>query len=59
MFQTALAAFVGCFAATLALAEVPAANRWLRYLAALLVGVVATFVLAWLLAWVGHIFARV
>lgn len=50
MFHAALAAYVGCFAAFVALAEVKAENKWVRYLLALLVGGLLTWGLAWLLA---------
>jgi uncharacterized membrane protein YGL010W len=59
MISNALAGFVGAFAALLVLAEISAANKIVRYFAALVVGVVVTFLLAWLVQWVGHIFARV
>ena len=55
-----LAAFVGCFSALVAL-EVTAAvlPKWVRYLAALLLGVVVCFVLGWILSFVASIFAKV
>ncbi len=59
MFASAVAAFVGCFAAMVALAEVQLPNKWLRYLAALVIGVLITFGLAWVLERVAEVFARV
>ena len=59
MFGSALSAFVGCFAAMVALAEVTIANKLVRYLVALLFGVLVTFVLAWALGYVAHIFAGI
>lgn len=59
MFTAAVAAFVGCFAAMVALAEVQLPNKWLRYLLALLVGVLITFGLAWVLEKVSGVFSRV
>ena len=59
MIPTALAAFIGCFAAFLVMSEVSIANRLIKYFVALVVGVIATFVLGWVVEWVAHIFARV
>jgi hypothetical protein len=59
LFVPALSAFVGCFAALIALAEVTIANKLVKYLVALLLGVLVTFALAWALEAVAHVFARV
>ena len=59
MIPTTLAAFVGCFAALLVMAEISIANRLVKYFVALVVGVIATFVLDWVVEWVAHVFARV
>jgi hypothetical protein len=59
MFQNAVAAFVGCFSAFVALAEIPATNKAIRYLAAFVLGIVVTFVLAWLCGWVAGVFAHI
>jgi len=59
MFSAALSAFVGCFAAMIALAEVQIANKLLKYLVALVCGVIITFLLALVLAWVARIFGQV
>lgn len=58
-WQITLRAFVGCFAALVAMAEVTPKNKLVRYLAALLIGVVLAFVLGAVLDWVAGIFARV
>lgn len=60
MFANALAAFVGCFAALVVMAEcAPIASKLVRYLCALVLGVLVTFGLAWVMGFVAHIFARV
>ena len=58
MIQTAVAAFVGAFGALVALAEITAQNKLVRYVGAFLVGVVLTVLLSWLLGWLASIFAR-
>lgn len=59
MFQTAIAAFVGAFAALVALAEVQHPNKVIRYVIALLAGTVLAFILAFVLQWLAHIFGQV
>lgn len=59
MIAQSIAAFVGCFAALLVLAEVQVSNRILKYLAAFVVGVVVDVVLSGFLSWVVAQFARV
>lgn len=56
---TVVAAFLGCFAAMLALAEtggIP--NKVVRYLAAFVVGVIAAILLAMLLGWIATAFSH-
>jgi hypothetical protein len=57
VIQSAVAAFVGAFAALVALAEIQSANKLLRYVGAFLVGVLLTVVLSWLLSWASGVFA--
>lgn len=59
MVTTAVAAFVGCFSALLVLAELSAANKWVKYFAALVVGIIATILLGMLVQWVAHLFGHV
>jgi hypothetical protein len=58
MFQASIAAFVGCFAALVALAEIQIKSRPVKYLVALLAGafftVLLTLVLDWMLKLLGH-----
>lgn len=56
MIATALASFIGAFAALLVLAEIHADNKLVRYFAALIVGVVVTVVLALVVRWAAGIF---
>jgi hypothetical protein len=51
----ALAAFVGAFAALVALAEIQSTNKAIRYLGAFVVGAILAVVLGWLLRWVAHV----
>lgn len=59
VIPTAIAAFVGAFAAQVALAELAARNRVVRYLGAFLVGALLTVGLAWLLEWLSRVFASI
>jgi hypothetical protein len=58
MIPAAIAAFIGCFAAMVVLAEITAANKLIRYLAALVVGVLATVALAWAVQWIAAAFSH-
>jgi len=58
MFQTAVACFVGAFSAIVTIAEVQVSNKILKYLAAFLIGFIATVLLAFLLVWVSGLFAQ-
>jgi uncharacterized membrane protein len=53
-----LAAFVGAFAALVALAEVQASNKIVRYFAALLVGAVGAFLLSLILNWAAGVLSH-
>lgn len=61
MIQYAIAAFVGCFASQVILAETASMPRekWVRYLAAFMLGVLLTLALAWLLTKLVGAFAHV
>jgi ABC-type uncharacterized transport system permease subunit len=49
-------AFLGAFAAMVALAEVRHENKLLRYLFALIVGLVVAVVLSIVAGWIGRVF---
>jgi len=51
MFQNVVAAFVGCFAAMVVLAEVAISNKWLKYLVALFFGALLAIILGLVLNW--------
>lgn len=59
MITTAIACFVGAFAAMLALAEIQHSNRFVRYLLAFIVGVLVTALLTWFLQFLLTFFHRV
>ena len=59
MIQSAVAAFVGAFAALFVLAEVQMPSKWLRYLVAFVAGILAAVLLAMLVGWVAHTFPRI
>lgn len=59
MLVAALAAFIGCFAALVVLAELASiASKIVRYLAALILGLLLTYGLGLLASWVAHVFAK-
>lgn len=59
MIQTAVAAFVGAFAAIAVLAETGAiASKLLRYLLAFVGGILATVVLLWVLVKIAEAFSH-
>jgi small neutral amino acid transporter SnatA (MarC family) len=51
----AIAAFIGCLAALIVMAEVVVTSKWLKYVVALLVGLVLTWILQWLVHWLARI----
>lgn len=59
MLTMTVAAFIGCFAAHVALAEITGNNKLLRYGGAFVVGLVLAVVFAWLAGWIAGVFAHV
>jgi F0F1-type ATP synthase assembly protein I len=58
MIAVAVAAFVGAFAALVALAEIQAASKPVRYFAAFVVGLVAAVLLGLLVGWIAGLMGQ-
>ena len=56
--ETLVAAFVGAFAAVLALTEVQLGNKWLKYALAFIVGLPVAVLLSYFVHWIASLFAH-
>ncbi len=59
MIYTAVAAFIGAFAALVSFTEITANSKTFRYVAAFIVGLVLAVVLVWVAHWVAGVFHHV